>query len=129
MVRKLSNPETKGVKAKEKPRKVLTKEKAVQETRESVKILALMEKFSNSDIGREFLETYGLEPENIDAIFNDEDVLYPFVATLGAVPHRDMLKGAIPFFRLLAIKNPAFYQVCLNDPDLDPELKERLSKN
>jgi hypothetical protein len=125
MARKL-NPESKGEKTKEQSRKKPAAEIAVDKTREGMEILLLMAEFSESTIGAEFLQTYELDPDNFESIFEDEGTLYGFVATLGAAPHKDMIEGAVPFFKLLAIKNPTFYQECLSDPDFESELKKRL---
>ena len=117
-----SNPESKGETGGRKP----AKEKLADKTRESMNILLLMAEFAESAIGQECLATYGLNPENIESICNDDSILYPIAALLGAIDEPDMIEGAVPFFRLLAIKNPKFYQECLGDSNFNDELRKRL---
>jgi hypothetical protein len=102
------------------------RERIADDTRELVNMLTLTKQFAESSVGAGLLQLFGLRPENIDVIFDNEGFLRTCIRIMSEADKKDMLGGAFYFFRLLAIKNPELYRECLKGDDCDSGLKKIL---
>jgi hypothetical protein len=120
-----SNPEIKDTKTTERSQNY-SEVNEFGVTREHMNIIFLVTEFASSDIGIELMEANYIKPEDIYSIFADESILEDFIFQLGHQTESYMLEGAIPFFRLLAIKKPELYRESMQDADFNDELRKML---